>query len=568
MTTLRPYQQEAIDALYACLESEAINPAVVIPTGGGKTPILATLARDTVAAGGRCIILSHVRELLEQARDTIEAWAPELRAQVGHRRVGVYSAGLRSRDTDHDVLIAGIQSVFKRACDLGPLDLAVIDEAHLIPPAGDGMYQQFIREAKVVNPHLRIVGLTATPYRLGSGLICGRGQVLDRIVYEAPVRKLIDDGWLCKLVSKAGDTVADTSDIKVRGGEFVEAEAEAAMRAVLRSACDEIIELTAERRGTLIFAPGVAYARDVADYMRGRGVQIETVFGDTDGGERKRIITDFKAQRLRYIANCSVLTTGFDARHVDCVALLRPTLSPGLYYQCCGRGLRLYEGKTDCLVLDFAGNVMRHGPIDDIRAPGGPKSSGASEPLVKMCPECKELVPLNAEACECGYEWPRREEEKPKHAPTAAILPILSTDAVLDWRSVTRTSYREWEKVSDPTAPRTMRVDYQVGLTKWVSEWVCLEHEGFARAKAERWWRTRSKVAVPDTVAEAVELAKAGALAEPVSVCVRQATGQYDQITGYDLGPVPDVPEEAADDAGEAGEAEAAEINDPNFVPF
>ena len=163
---LRPYQLEAVDAVYRHLRAHDDNPCVVIPTAGGKTPVMATICKDAVGTwNGRVLILAHVKELLEQAADKLDRIAPEL-------HVGIHSAGLNRRDTEHPVIIAGIQSVYKRACDLGAFNLVMVDEAHMIPPDGDGMYRQCLADMKVINPQVRVIGLTATPFRMKSGMIC------------------------------------------------------------------------------------------------------------------------------------------------------------------------------------------------------------------------------------------------------------------------------------------------------------------------------------------------------------------------------------------------------------
>lgn len=533
---LRPYQSEAIDALYDYLDEYDGHPAAVLPTGAGKTPVLATLAADVVSEGGRVAIVSHVKELLQQAADTIERWSPALRS-----RIGIHSAGLGRRDTDHACLVAGIQSVYKRACDVGPLDLIVVDEAHLIPERGDGMYRQFLADAMIVNPHVRVVGLTATPYRLKSGVIVGEGQVLDEIVYEANVRDLIEQGYLCRLVSKEGDETVATDGIRLQGGEFVEGAAAEAMRDVLESACAEIAELTADRLGTLIFAPGVAYAEEVAATLRGHGLTVGEVYGHTPKEERAETIEAFKSRRLCHLVNCEVLTTGFDATHVDCVALLRPTMSPGLYYQMCGRGLRLHDDKDECLILDFAGNVHRHGPLDDLLTPERKTAGQGGEQPMKTCPECKAIVPIRDRECICGYEFPIEDVDEPKHAAKAAALPVLSVPATVDWEDVVRVEYRRWDKRDDPSKPPTLRVDYWLNIRDRVSEWVCIEHEGYAYEKAYAWWSKRSRHDMPESVDEAVSLCRSGGVAEPSRVCVRRKTGEYPTITGHDLPEPPEI---------------------------
>jgi DNA repair protein RadD len=180
-----------VDAVYEFLRTRDGNPCVVIPTAGGKTPILATICRDAVQMWtGRVLILAHVKELLEQAAEKLQLVAPDL-------PVGIYSAGLKRRDLGYAVTIAGIQSIYQKACAVGAVDLIIVDEAHLIPPDGEGMYRQFLAEMRVINPHVRVIGLTATPFRMKSGSICAPEHVLNEVCYEVGVRELIVQRYLC-----------------------------------------------------------------------------------------------------------------------------------------------------------------------------------------------------------------------------------------------------------------------------------------------------------------------------------------------------------------------------------
>ncbi|MFH1680592.1 MAG: DEAD/DEAH box helicase, partial [Candidatus Eisenbacteria bacterium] len=329
---LRPYQEAAVAAVYDHLRERADNPCVVIPTGGGKTPVLATVSKDAVARWrGRVLVLAHVRELLEQAEEKILRVAPEMGDCIG-----VYSAGLGRRDTRRPVTIAGIQSVYRRASELGRFELVLIDEAHMIPPDGEGMYRTFLQDAREMNPNLRVVGLTATPYRMNSGMICGPHNVLNEVCFEIGVKELIVRGYLSPLVTKTGGEKVDTSALHVRAGEFVPSETEDLMDTdpLVESACREIVKQTRTRRSVLIFASGVRHGRHVARMMRESfGADVDSVFGDTLGLDRDRVISAFKGGKLKYLVNVNVLTMGFDAPGIDCVAMVRPTLSPGLYYQ-------------------------------------------------------------------------------------------------------------------------------------------------------------------------------------------------------------------------------------------
>ncbi len=532
---LRSYQRQAVDAVYQHLRERDDNPCVVIPTGGGKTPVIASICRDAVQQwGGRVLILAHVKELLEQSAEKLRIIAPDL-------PVGIYSAGLKRRDLGYAVTIAGIQSVFERACDVGPADLIIIDEAHLIPPDGEGMYQTFLAEARVVNPHVRVIGLTATPFRLRSGTICAPENILNSICYEIGVRELIVQGYLSPLRTKAGTLKPDTKQLHVRGGEFIAGEVESLMDDdnLVLSACREIIELTKERRSALIFASGVQHGQHICRVMEERHKQeCGFVCGETLPFERDELIQRFRAGALKYLCNVNVLTTGFDAPNIDCVGLVRPTLSPGLYYQMVGRGFRLHPGKSDCLVLDFGGNVLRHGPVDLLKI--GEATSGGGEGPAKECPQCHALIATAYSRCpECGHTFPPRQNRQ--HDATASHEGILSDQVTRTEYDVQEVSYRvHHKKKAAPGTPPTMRVEYRIGFNEFVSEWVCFEHDGFARNKSILWWKKRSHEAVPDTVEEAVDLACAGALAPTLTITIERKAGEaFDRVVDCRLGDLP-----------------------------
>jgi len=536
--TLRPYQEEAVAAVYQHLRTRDDNPVVVIPTGGGKTPAMAQLCRDAVKRwNGRVIVLAHVKELLEQTAGTLVRMAPDL-------DIGLYSAGLGRRDTQHAVIVAGIQSVYRRAPELDAFDLCLVDEAHCIPLEGEGMYRQFLAEARVVNPNVRCVGLTATPFRMKSGMICDPDHFLNAICYEVGVKELIVGGYLSPLRTKAGSRKADFSGLHVRGGEYIAGEVEDLMDTddLVRSACTEIVEHTRGRHACLIFASGVQHGRHVERVLQDEhGVRCECVFGETPSAERDRTIGEFRGGQLPYLVNVNVLTTGFDAPNVDCVAMLRPTMSPGLYYQQVGRGFRLHPGKADCLVLDFGGNVLRHGPVDAIRIKEPNNGSGGEAPA-KECPECHALIHAAYARCpECGYEFPPPERQK--HDAKASNAAILSGQVTLTDYPVQEVAYSVHTKMdAPPDHPKTMRVEYRIGFKHWISEFICFEHTGWARKKAESWWQRRSAVSVPDRAARAVDLAEAGALARTLSVTVRSVAGErYDTVVGYELDEPPDL---------------------------
>lgn len=555
---LRPYQSEAVEAVYDHLRKRDDNPCVVIPTGGGKTPVIATICRD--AAGpwnGRVAVLAHVRELLEQTADKIRAVAPGL-------PMGIYSAGLRRKDLNYAVTVAGIQSIYRKAADLGPVNLIIIDEAHMVPAEDDGTYRRFISDAKVVNPLVRVIGLTATPFRMKSGPICGAENILNHVCYEVGVRPLIEMGYLSPLRTKAGRQKVDTGGLHVRAGEFVAGEVEELMNkeSVVDGACAEIVEMTRDRSATLIFASGISHGQHIVEVLKDKhGIECGFISGDTPSVFRAGILDRFRSGSLKYLCNVNVLTTGFDAPHIDCVALVRPTMSPGLYYQMVGRGFRLHPGKKDCLVLDYGGNVLRHGPVDalSVMEPG----SGEGAAPAKECPNCRALIAAGYRVCpQCGHRFP--EPERQKHGPGASDDAILTGQVSRVEHLVSETGYYIHQKRGDPNAPLTMRVEYRVGFSKYVSEWVCFEHTGYARTKAEAWWRARSVEPVPGSVEEAVELARAGALAPTTAITVEKKAGdKYERVTRHALGVQPPRLE------SEAGLPEAVNFGIPDDeIPF
>lgn len=562
---LRPYQDAATAAVYQHLAEREDNPCVVIPTGGGKGVIVGKICDDVVTRwNGRILVLTHVKELVDQNATQAGRFLPPL-------LVGVHSAGLKRRDIDHPVIVAGIQSVYQKACDLGRFDIVLIDEAHLIPPDGEGMYQTFLRDARVVNPRLRLVGLTATPFRLKDGSICAPGNLLNHVCFEVGVKELIRDGFLSPLVSKAGKAKADTTGLHVRGGEFIPDEVEHLMDddGLVRAACAEIAEQTRSRKACLVFAAGVQHAEHVAATLASAtGAEVACIFGHTPDGERDRLVARFKKGDLRYLVNVGVLTTGFDAPQVDCVALLRPTMSPGLYYQMVGRGFRLAQGKDDCLVLDFGGNVLRHGPVDALTL-ASQDDRGTGEAPAKECPQCQAVIAAGFAACpQCGFVFPPPEREK--HEREASSAGVLSGQVTTTEYAVRDIFYAVHQKRgAPPEAPKSLRVEYEVGLNEFHKEWVCFEHVGFARGKAEAWWRARSRTPVPTSAAEACRLACAGALTPASHITVRTVSGEdFERITDHRLGPAP-APREPGDDREEPAfamaSAPAAYDDEPPF---
>ncbi len=555
----------------------------VVHHNTGKSLVLAQIAKDSVEKwNGRVLILAHVKELLEQNADKIRKLCPEL-------KIGIYSAGLRSRDTTEQVIVAGIQSVYNKACELDAFDLVVVDEAHAISSEGDGMYRTFLADMKVINPHVRVIGLTATPFRLKGGLICKPENILNEICYEAGLKEMIQQGYLSPLISRAGRAEANLANLHIRGGEFISDEVAAAMDndALVTSACREIVELTRDRKSVLIFTASVDHCKHVAEKIQAfSGKECAIVTGDTSPAERAEIIARFKGEfipadlfgtpkpPLKFLANVNVLTTGFDAPNTDCVVMLRPTNSPGLLIQCAGRGTRLSPetGKSSCLFLDYGGNILRHGPLDMIKVKEPGSGKGGDAPA-KKCPQCLALIHAGYTACpECGYVFPPKESND-KMTRTASSAGVISGQVDYTDYEVLDVYYCVHEKRgADPDAPKTMRVDYQVGFNEFKSEWVCPEHTGYARGKFEKWWHERAAFGcpMPGSAREAVSLANEGLLAAPESITVKTIAGErFERVTGFRLKERPVMREPGEDlEVGETWTSPAPPDDLDDDIPF
>lgn len=535
---LRDYQIEAVNSVLEYWSGSGGNPLVEMATGTGKSLVIAKLNEHILSnfPGMRVLMLVHVRELVSQnAQAMLRLWpqAP----------LGIYSAGLNRRDTKSQILFASIQSVFRRGHEIGTRDIVMIDEAHLVPREGEGMYRTLLESLREKAPDLRVAGFTATPYRLDTGrLDDGDDRLFHDTVYSYDIARGVADKYLSPLRARSTTNQIDTSGVHRKGGEFVAGELEAAANDddVVEGACGEITRLGADRRSWLVFCAGVKHATNVMQRLRARGVTCEIVTGDTPSGTRDRIFAAFKSGKIRALAGVQVFTTGFDAPCVDMIAMLRPTLSAGLYVQMLGRGTRLYDGKKDCLVLDFAGNVMRHGPVDAVKVKPHKVTGGEGEAPTKICPQCEFFCHAAALKCEdCGYVWPVKDE--PKHDRRAdRDAPVMTQEIVAQWLPVTDVRVGIHQKEGKPDS---LVVEYCCGFQNY-REWVCFEHHGFARKRACAWWRAMGgKMQPPKTVAEAMVRAVELEIVKQITVV---PDGKYWRINGYRIdsvldGPVPSI---------------------------
>jgi DNA repair protein RadD len=407
---LRPYQEDAVTSLFDWFGSQSItdHPLLSLPTASGKTVIFSTFIKRQIMSypDTRFLVLAHRQELIEQAENKIKNVWPQA-------PVGVLSSSLKRHELNAQILVASRDTLAagSRLEKVGKFDYIIIDEAHNLSPDDQTRYQKII--TKLSTEHAtRVMGVTATPYRMGQGYIYGKRKdhFFSDVAYQAKIPDLIDQGYLARIVSYqvADETIIDASKakLKFKGGDYKESDLE-------KLALDEqtILAIIADwsdkayskgRTATVFFCVSVLHAMKMNMFLAKQGIKSKLLTGETPGDERRQILADFESGELNVICNVGVLTEGWDAPKTDCIAMLRPTQSLGLYVQMCGRGMRVYPGKENCLLLDYGENIARHGCIDTAQP-----NQEFKVRRPKICGECLAISPPHAKKCiECGAEFP------------------------------------------------------------------------------------------------------------------------------------------------------------------
>lgn len=523
---LRDYQNEAVPAIFEWFSENEGSPLVVVPTGGGKSLILAEFIKRAheYYPGTRFIVLSHVSELLIQDAQAIVGQWPDCYLTFCSDKIG-------TKDVSGQVVVAGIQSIYRRAYDLPvPIpELVIIDEAHLLSDKDSGMYRRFLADLAIVNPSIKCIGFTATPFRKGTGYLHkGPKAMFSGIAYEIGILDLINQGYLVPVITPTMHTRMDVSDVAIQGGDYVQTQLEKAVDTdPLTKACvDEIIENSSGRNKWLIFTAGISHCEHVRDEIRKRGIACEMVTGKTPTGERNNIVLwhKEKTSEVRCLVNVSVLTTGYDCPAIDLIVFMRPTRSPVLYIQMMGRAMRPFPGKPDALCLDFGSVVDTLGPIDRVHIA---TKRGKGEAPHKFCPQCGEENHAAARICiKCEFSFPEPELNLDKKASNAAVL---STQLKTETYPVTHVSYYRHQKEGKPDS---LRVEYMSGLTQSFRSWWCFQHSGAAREMACYNWRENAGTKAPNTITEALERIKE--LKTPSSIHVKKVGRNY-EVLGVDL---------------------------------
>jgi DNA repair protein RadD len=518
MPSLLPSQEQGIRAAFNYMETNrGKHPLLVYPTGAGKSHVIAGICAEVHERWPRekVLVLSHVAQILRQDYDTIIKYIPK-------ECVGVYSAGLGRREVKK-ITVAGIQSVYNRQKLFADYRLIIVDEAHLIPPSGEGRYRSFFEAL----PQYTKVGLTATKYRLGHGLLTD--GIFDKIVFEKKIPELIDEGRLCKLTSKETKIKMDTKEVGLLASDFNKKQLASKfdVKAITENIVCELIKYKDIRKHWLVFAIDIAHAEHITQSLIEHEIAAACIHSQQKGVDASEIIDFFKEGGFQALVSVAKLTVGFDAPNVDLVALLRPTISPVLHIQMIGRGLRTCKGKKDCLILDFARNLERLGPIDNVTIPRKAVKYKAGAAKTKTCPECSEIVALSAKRCTyCNFTF----STQVKLEETASELAVIGRQSNIKEYIVERVAYKK--HTSKNSGNISVQVTYFCGMLGF-NEWISFSTHPRAKLETKKWWNRRGVTRIPLNIAEALKICER--LKTPKAIFV-ELSGKYPCIKAHNFG--------------------------------
>lgn len=584
---LRWYQEEAVESLFDYFDKHGgtdvttglpvrANPVVALPTGTGKSVVIAEFFRRALVRypQTRGVMATHVKELIKQnAAKMQQVWpvAP----------LGIYSAGLSSRDNIQPIIFGGIKSMVAKYPIFGFRDFLVVDEAHLISPNADTSYIKFIAELmygpdfdpsqhevtpqlvqramanRNCNPYLKVISLTATPYRLGLGHITN-GRIATDVCYNLCTidgfNRLIAEGYLSPLIPKRTQTELDVSGVGISGGEFIAGQLEAAVdkQDVTYAALREAVEYGHDRASWLIFASGIEHAEHICDMLNGVfGIPTVVIhsgnkqYPRTDK-QNDEALKAWKTGKVRAAVNMNSLTTGVDHPVTDFILCMRPSNSTGLWVQMLGRGTRPFDWfklkpdeqrelaafqgyvKQNCLVLDFAGNTRRLGPINDPVVPK-PKGQGApGDAPVRICPQCSTYCHATVKFCVvCGYEF----KFDPGISRSAGTDELLRSDLPqVEYFAVNRAVYSP--HTSRKSGNNTIQVAYYCENLRTFYEWITVEGGGFAAKRGRDWFRQRYPGEPPETNADVLKYVSELRAPARIRVWVNR---KYPEVLGYEF---------------------------------
>jgi DNA repair protein RadD len=499
MIQLRPYQEDGIEAIWNYFCKDKGNPLIAWPTGVGKSIIPAIFIQRVMHhwASQKFLLLTHVSELIKQNAEVLQYVWP-------NAPLGIFSAGLKKKQPFFPIVYAGIQSAIKDPARFGHRDIIFIDEAHLISEDESSQYLTFLATMKLINPNIKIIGMTATPFRMGMGMLTDGGLFTD-IIHDLTgvdeFNRLIAEGYLSPLIPKRTKVELDITNVGMSRGEFIGSQLQSAVdkAEITYAGLREAVELGRDRKSWLIFSSGVEHADHIAAMLTSFGIDCVAVHSKKSADHNEQTIKHFKSNSLRAIVNYSKLTTGFNHPNIDLICDFRPTMAIPLHIQKLGRGTRPSDGKSNCLVLDFARNIPRLGPINDPVIPRKRGESGGDVPI-KICEACGTYNHARVRYCtNCGNEF----EFKIKIVAKAGTTEIIRSDIpVVEYFDVDYAIYAKKQK--DPAKSAYIQASYFCGLRKF-NEFVFPEAAKYGKHLFHQWWMQRHSSNPPVSTDEALK---------------------------------------------------------------
>lgn len=463
MITLRPYQIEAVEATWDALK-QGLNPVAQLPTGSGKSLCIADICSKVASRGGKVVVLAHVQELLKQNEEEYKLFS-------SRNDSAVYSSGLNRLEIA-PVTFAGIQSVYKKPLMFHDADLIIVDEAHTVPPTGEGlMYTSFINAL----PDAKRIGFTATPWRLDNGVIYGEDRPFDILAYQKSPIELVEEGYLAPLIGVETFDQLNLKGMSKTAGDFSQSAVGKKMDDDnwLETAIKHSLALLKGRHHIVVFAPTIEIARKVSKLYSANKISCEIVSSQDNG--REDVLTAWKAGEIKAVANVDILTTGFNFPALDAMVCLRPTESSALWVQMLGRLMRKAYNKENAIVLDYVGNLSRLGGVSTMET--WMKQNDKGE-LKQQTTKAKSVI------------------KPPRKLALTNLDPMLEAPGGL-LVNVVSVSYacRPGKRAGKDLMLAVYDCETEDGIALSVTQFVCVEYDGGARYHAQEWFKRRGGVA-------------------------------------------------------------------------
>ena len=531
MFSLRPYQIDALNVIHNDL-SESNNPVLLQAImGSGKTVIVCRLInRYYFDSDKKFLILAHKQELVSQFLKTFQE-----KTNIPLYDIGISCSGLNQKTINRRITIASVQTFFNQVESFGYTDLVVIDEAHRISIGTNSQYDKVLNTLKSNNEQLRILGITATPYRLGHGYIygdmCSGENLFPKLNHHIKYEGLKNAGYLMPLhglVCIDDEMTEDMSKVNIRG-DYDLFDIDQIMRKSvhLSSAKKAIEEHCQDYNHICVFCCTIEHAIKIHELL---GDECTLVHSELTDIERNQNMNSWIEGRKRIMASVNILIEGFDFPALDCLVMARPTKSTSLYLQAVGRVLRICESKEKAFLLDLTTNTNNFGTdLDNIKV-NVPKKVQEKidiiKRLFKICPECQKEVSSALVFCDCGYQF--KSVGVSDSVSEVNLEPVYFSKTEPVWHKISNIKFFIHKKEGKPDSLRVEYHNENIYKSRICSEWVCLFHDGYAQRKAQEWWTDNTDVNLPQDIDEAIRVIDF-AMMKPVEILIDES-GKYPKI--------------------------------------